>query len=326
MAENLDGQPSKRPLKKVRRQFLNKTPGENDDTIIESPGHFLNPHRTYVLKPCLSLIEENRKIRIDTTKITSYFKISGILVQEHMDSKIVTVNLNVNQKHVQIPWEYTIKRLESYGDADMADWAKRLRNHYATYPKMMSEYYSLFKSEDPKIIANLTKAKNQAILAYRMIESKYTFKKIQAFYNKDDTEILSSSFSEKFLGEMGYTVESFVNYSKLHGLPSLCDKECNLDLDIARRFLDSKTLSFGPIQNWAEYSTFFYDKDGHKHEKSIYFVNIYEPTKEGVFVTGYFIILSKEDGRQLTNMMNDIPTMEEENILKETINITFNEI
>ncbi len=126
MAENLDEQASKRSLKKVRRQFLNKTPEENQEMIVEPPTTFINPHKTYILKPCISLIEENRKIRIDTTKISSYFKISGVLVQEHLDSKVVTVNLNVNQKHVQIPWEYTIKRLESYGDADMAGWAKRL--------------------------------------------------------------------------------------------------------------------------------------------------------------------------------------------------------
>lgn len=283
----------KRTLSKVNRHSLHRAreeDEENDEMIAEPPAFYLNPKKVFMLSSCLCLAEDNRKIYVDTSYLNSYFNTTKIVLQNLLENRTVDINLQVSQNNPNAPLDYTIERLESYGNLELAMWAKRMKKYTSGYQKVMTDYYKLARSDDPAIIESMRSSQIEARFACEEIERQYAYKKLQAFSTLEGTEMLLSSFSEGFLEEMGYSVEEFIERVKEKGLPELFNKECGVHLDIAKKFLDGTTLSSGPIQDWSEYITTIYDKNGHKKEVKFHFLNIIEPRPEGILTTGYFIL------------------------------------
>jgi len=289
----MDYGPRKRVLSKINRHSLNRALQEEEEEPIENPPTFyLNPQKIFMLSSCLCLAEDNRKIYVDTSYLNSYFKTSNIIIQDKFFNKVVDVKLQVNSANT--PLDYTIDRLESYGNLELAMWAQRMKKYFLGYKKVMTNYYDLMNSQDPNMMAAMEKSQIDARLACKEIESQYSYKKLQAFSTLEGTEMLLSSYSEGFLEEMGYTVQEFMETVRGNGLPELFNKDCTVHLDIAKRFLDGTTLSSGSIQDWSEYFTTIKDKTGKKKEVKFHFVNILEPRPEGILTTGYFVLNPKD--------------------------------
>lgn len=288
---------NKRTLKKVRRHFINRHPNEEaDSSIINPSSQYIISDQINVISTCFGLVEKDRKLCMGTQFLTPYFNIDPeITVQNDLpEIKAVTLNLQLSPNNSILPWQYTAKRLESYGDLDLAAWANRLRKYHENYPHIMAKYFELINSDDPQTSKSLRKAKNRAALACKEIESRHCYRKLVSFSSKESTELLSSSYSEGLIKALGHnTVESFVSWTKSNGIPTLFESDCTDHLEIARKFYDCITLNSGIVQEGPEYRTVLYDKEGNKREVLAQYVNILEPSSEGFFISGYFILKTK---------------------------------
>ncbi len=283
----------KRSLKKVRRpnfhrnqhQTAPETPprDEGDQLPVEN--------NVQILNKCMGLVEINGKILINVQYLNPFLKISNPRIEDIFSFKAVTLNLNFKSEFVT-PWQEVVKKLENFGDVEHKDWAQKMRNYYEKRPKCIAEYFKVVTSNDNKVISNLRKAKARAVLACREIETKYSYRKLSMFVGRETTDLLSISYSEGLIKALGHeTSEEFINWSKTNGLPGMFDDDCPEHLQLAQDFFSLKVFNASDsISSKHEYITFIHTKDGERKQITAQYIYVMDPSSEGCFVSGYFII------------------------------------
>lgn len=239
MADNIptDTHNGKRTMTKVRLNFLNRRADECDsnDSISSSSDH--NNNTVYSLNPSVGLVEINGKVLVDPQYFNLHYTMTTTIIQDHNKMKAVMVHLSRKEDAEQSSLETAAKRLESYGDLELATWAHRIRKHQLNYPQTMAKYFGLVYSGNPDVVLSLKKAKSTAIQTCRDIEGKYPYCKVIHFFGKEANKLMSCSYNEWFLEEVGHTVDSFVTWSKENGLLHFIDNKCTLYLDFAKQLL-----------------------------------------------------------------------------------------
>ena len=282
---------TKRVLKKVRKDFLNKKDDQDETALVDPSTHILGSDQVHMIKACNCLVLVNRKICMGLQYLNSQYDVSAEITEAPFQPRRVYLNVRLNRQNETAPWEYTVKRLESYGDLDLAMWAHKVKEHYTNYPRTMNKYFELLNSQDPKILQYIEKCKNQAQAAMEEIENKYPYRKLSVLSSKESAEILCSSYNESFLNEVGHTPESFIECTQKNGLPAYFAADCGTNHHVAQKFLACVILNNnGPISEEPEFDTFIFDKNGDKKRVIGEVVNILEPTPEGIMVYIYFLI------------------------------------
>lgn len=280
----------KRVLSKVRRQFLNKR--SDEDGLAHN--HILpqnSPNETvHSINPSVGLFEVNGKVFVDAHYFNLYYNMTCTIIEDLNRMKAVMVHLCQKENLIQNCLESVAKKLESYGDLELATWAHRIRRNQANYPRIMAEYFELMRSDDSEIFLSLKRAKTSAILKCKDIESKYPYCKVLQFFGKESNKLLSCTYSEWFLKEVDHTIESFVAWSKKNGLLHFIDNNCSLYLDFAKQVLEGFSLKNGSVYEGSEYHTSFSDKNGDQKRTNIQSITILEPSSDGYFLYGYFIL------------------------------------
>ena len=280
----------RRNMKKVRLAFLNKEADQSEPKSTENFPRTLDHNKSYMIASTLGLGVLNKKIHIDTQFLNIHYSISSISIQVPLPNKLVVMNLALKQKDEPKYWEQAVQILEEDKNEDFLKWAKKIRDYYTNYPNLINGYFDLIRSNNPKVIANLRKAKARAVLALREIEQNHIYQRAVFFSNKESTQLLSTSYSDVFLHEIDYTVDNFISLVKEKGLPPIFESDNTKLLGLAESYLDFTTLNGNPVQETPEYTTYLYTKDGEKRYFIGQYVNIVEPTPEGVFTSAYFII------------------------------------
>ena len=289
----------RRVLKKVRINFINRRPDEAHADAGFPPQQLQDNNAIQMIDPAIGLVERNRKICVGVRFLNSYITINNLRVEEQISCKAVTFNIQMNQDHPILPWEHCVKRLESYGDLNLATWAQKIRSHHSVYPEVMAQYFELTKSQDPNTLANFAKAKNQVMLVQREIQSAYPYKCVRLFSNGSTTVPLEASYSEGFLKEISHTLESFCDLVRDSGIPTLFGGECPYHLEMAKSFLDCSMFQADPVKYGAEFHSYLYDKNGMKRLVCLQSISFVEPAPGGLFLTGYLVIKSLEGGQTL---------------------------
>jgi len=297
MHDNLENLTTeKRSLKKVRRPNFNRNnlPAEQENSNKEEIDCLPVENNVQVLNKCMGLVEINGKILISVQYLNPFLKISNPRIENIFSFKAVTLNLNFKSE-CTTPWQKIVQKLESYGDAEHAGWAQRMRSYYEKRPKMMEEYIKLVASGSNKTLSNLRKAKTRAVLACREIETKYSYRKLSTFAGKDGSDLLSISYSEDFIQALGHnTSEDFISWIKANGLPGAFDEDCPQHIQLAQDFFDLKAFHHNQtISSKPEYQTSIHTKDGQKKPITAQYIYVMDPTSEGFFISGYFIIKTK---------------------------------
>ena len=292
----------RRPLKKVRKSFLNRIHQTDEQAPPEDVNSTTEDNQINILNSCLGLVEVNGKVCMGTQFMNACINITSVKIENHLFWKSVTLNVQIRQEVSHNSWEKSVERLEKSEDLEQVRWGQRIRRHYTQYPQLMTNYFNIIRSSDPQVCLAVKKARTKARRACDDIESKYMYRKLQSFAGVDSLRLLSLSYSQDLLKEMGHTVDEFVDWSKQNGLPCLFEKDCPKHLEIAKKFVACSTLSGSVIQEEAEYQTFLYNKDGMRQKVTAQYINVLEPTADGMFHSGYFIVKEIEhSGKNIKN-------------------------
>lgn len=297
--ENDEDKSKVKVLKKVRRQFLRKAVEEEPPPLLVDPqAHHISGTDVYAINYSVGLVEHKRKICIGPQYLNIHFNVKKSTLASTKQSKTAALDLCINENNPPVSWEYTVKRLESYGDLQFATWAHRIRNHYAKYSKVMSNYYDLLESNSPGFHETYKLTQHEAENACREIESNYSYNKIVQFLKKDANELISSSYSEGFLEKIGHTPDSFLSWSKINGLPKILNTDSPMYEDIIKEFLNCIPMITNAIQEGPESESEIYHREGHKLKITAKCVTILDPTPEGIFYYFYLIIKDIDSSNQ----------------------------
>ena len=283
----------KRPLTKIRRPFLFRVPLESElsEPADTDQNSSTDSSQVNVLSKCLGLVEINKKILISLQYLNPFITINCSRIENVQNQKVVTMNITFNSDHLVPSWEDAVKRLESYEDKELGEWALWMRNYHENHSQVMSKYFEYLNSKDPQACIELRKAKKRAVLMCREIESKYSYRRLLAFARKESTDLLSVSYNEGMMKEIGHTPEEFLLWSKYNGLPGLFDRDCPGHLQVARNFFDFKALKKGEfVSRGPEYKVNIEDKEEKKHKMIAQYINVLDPAEGGFFLSGYLVI------------------------------------
>jgi len=280
----------KRTLHKVRKLFINKKAEDDDPENVDPASRLLNQNVTYMVKSDLCIVEVNRRIVVDMHLLNSNFDVSNAIIEDRYPQKSVILKLKVNENNSPVPWEYSVKRLESYGDLNMAVWARKLKDYHKHYMNLMAKYFAVFNSEDPLIQQEIEEVKIKACGAHQEIEAKYPYLKWVIFAGAESVDMVCSAYSEDFLKEFGHSVESFQTWVASNGIPSTLDGNSEVHHKIIQSFLDRLSVEKGAVYFGNEYPTFMVDAHGHKKDIIAQYVNVTDPTPDGLLLSGYIIL------------------------------------
>jgi len=109
----------KRSVSKVRRPFLNKKIDKDEPELIDPATKHITNRDVVMVTSSILTIKPGINIPPNVQYTNLAFSVSSITVGNHSRSKLITVNLQPNQKNINMPWDYMIKRLESGGDLEL---------------------------------------------------------------------------------------------------------------------------------------------------------------------------------------------------------------
>ncbi|CAD8085661.1 unnamed protein product [Paramecium sonneborni] len=172
--------------------------------VIVFPQKFLNPLLTFRMNGDFHLyadaryIQSHNPLKIGISCQNPYKKITNIV----LDQCTETITLQYTQLDFsQIPWEYVIKRLESYGDFEMNKLGLYIR-------KYNEQLNSGLNQENSKMVE-----KNQ----YR---SKGSYK-YQYIKELDQFFISSVTYDIKLIEDLGFSLPQFIEQCFKTGIPEI---------------------------------------------------------------------------------------------------------
>jgi len=228
-----------------------------------------------------------------------YYNITVKIVQDVSNQKKAHCVFNINPNNVPIPWRCTVHRLESYGDADLKDWARRIEAYYLNYSQVIKSYFDMINVEnldEGRVQIGLRKARKRAMNAVREVEEKSVYFRTVHFSNEEGTELLSGDLHEEFLKELDFSLEDFATLTERNGILTVFDYESEIYLEYTKKFFECITLNGSPMQIHPEYTTIIFRKDGTKKEVVMQNIVILEPTLTGIFTYTYYMIVGKGKG------------------------------
>ena len=294
---NPDQNRKKRVLKKVREQFIHKKPDENSAKDIDPTTRCLSTGVAYPIIPSIGLVEIDRKICVELEFVQSHYHLTNVIAENDMGSSMVTMYFQRNTDTPMIPWEYAVKRLESYGDLELAMWAHRIRSCYTNHQLSMEKYFSQMYSGERRTDFTMDKARIKAEIACQNIESQYPYFKGVYFSTRDTTDLLTVTMNDSFLKEMGHTVESYFIQLKNKGIMPIVPKESITTKGFGKSFLNYFMGTYKPTE---DENDFMYDKNGGRRKCVMQNMMILDPTPDGIYIYIYFI-LKKERSKVDTN-------------------------
>jgi len=293
-----DKKSKKRTLKKVRWQYIRKIADSNDPGIVDPASWLLNSNTVYVIRSELLLFEKNREIRMDIQQLQNRCNLSTKISHTPYKQKILDLCLNNSEKNN--PYlEYSLKRLESFGDLDLAAWAHKIRDYYSNHEKLMKEYFGLLHSQDNHSIDLLKNIRIKAQETIEEIEQNHAFSKLFAFWGKESVQLNAISYNEGFLEYTGFTIETLEEWIKLNGAPQFFEQSKLPFASAAKHFLNALKLEVGPIHFGPEYECLMTRRDGHKIKVPFKFIKILEPREDGFFLHSYFIVNKAKEEQYL---------------------------
>lgn len=312
----------KRSVSKVRRPFLNKRTDENEpETAIDSATKYITNNDVWLIATSIVNSKKDKKISTSIKFLNSHFNVKSITTGNHPRSKVVTLNLKVNQKNVSMPWEYMTKKLEAYDDIELLSMIKEFAKLHVGFTKAISTNFGLLPSDNPQSEVEMRKIKARAVKACREIENNMKSYHKSVFYiSKGKANLLSLSYSEGLLKKLGYTVDNFQSWSKSNGIPAIFDgQDMGYKEAVSKRFfgffecakLDGETLDLGP-----EFVMPVYRNEGRQREVGVKYISILDPLPDGIFLTGYTMVKSKK---------RDLEKENQEGVFEDGSNIGSNE-
>jgi len=286
--------PKKRVLKKVRSRFLHKKPEENSAQDIDPTTRCLSTGTVHQMVPSIGLVEVDRKICTELRFIQFRYDISTIDLNKTPLSSSVTINFKINPEYLAVPWEYTIKRLESYGDLNLATWAHIIKNYYAQGPgKLYSKRFEMMMNE----------TRERAALTCETFESQYPYHKGIFLTNETSTELLSVSWNESFLKEMGHTSENFMERISKDGLQPMSPQDSAINRNFGKVFLNYVLGKCQPIQEEPDFVAYLYNKDGTVRKCVLQNYLIMYPAPEGIYFISYYILKKEKENTGFSNRL-----------------------
>lgn len=282
----------KRVLRNIRKNFVNKKP-ENDQDLAAPLWKNVDDDKFRMIDTSIGLMEKDRKILVGVRYLNPFVKINKVSLETGTQKQAVTLSLGIQENSSMLPWEYHVKRLESYGDLDLVTWAYKIKSFHSKYNEIMTQYFDAMNSDDPNIIEQFIKTKEKAVLASKQIESSYAYKKVTIFLGKSAPKLTAVSYSEAIIKQLGHSTESFISNIKENGIPTLFKGDCFLHLDIGKKFLECASMNKNTCTEWPECSTFIYDRHGRKQKVLAQLAGVVHPTSEGLLLDGYLIINNK---------------------------------
>ena len=277
----------KRVLKKVREQYIRKKPDWNDPRDIDPSTRLLCTGEVHPIIPCIGLVEIDRKICVEIEFVHFQYNVSSVTIENNMGSSKLILGFSPNKDSSSTPWEYAVKRLESYGDLELATWAHKIRACFANHSLSMNKYFEQVYSGEKSVNFSLEKARTKAALMCESIESQYPYFKGVFLSKKNSTDLVTVTMSDGFLKEMGHSPESFLLQQKKKGITPIVPKESATTKNFGMAFLN---YFMGNYQPTNEENDALYDKDGTRRKCIMQNVLILDPTPEGILIYNYFIL------------------------------------
>jgi len=283
----------KRALTKVRRDFLFKKAEENEEKDVDPSTRYLTSSQVNVIAGDIGLVEINREICLELWYANGHYKIGNFEIEGRSHSRVATLNLKPENSNL-CPWEYTVKRLESYGDLSLATWAHRLKTCQNNHTKFMRSYYETFKQNDSEMLKTIHQVMEKARFLCKEVENNHAFYKVRYFANQEAKNLSSISYDERFLKKLGHdSIEEFGKWVLKNGIPTMSEQDAPVNLKYGQLVLDCNVADYESIFQGPEQPSRLVDKNGFKKDVMMQTVFIPEPTEEGIYVNTYYLLIDK---------------------------------
>jgi hypothetical protein len=283
----------KRALTKVRRDFLFKKADENEEEKeIDPSTRCLSNNQVNIIAGDLGMVERNREICLEFYYANQQYQVDRFELEQRSHSLVINLELKSHKFNV-CPVEYTIKRLESYGNLELATWAHRIKKSQTSHSQSMTRYYDALKLSGSNGLATLIEAKERADLLCKDLESRYSFFKVRYFADQDSKHLSSISFDGGFLKRIGHNIHDFGSSAVRNGLPIITDETSIGNMKYGQAMLDCNLVDYESVFEGPEQTSKLVDKNGFKKNVQMRTVFILEPSPEGVYMNTYYILLDQ---------------------------------
>jgi len=282
----------KRTLKKVRRDFINKKRDDDETKEVDPSTRLLNSNKIHLIAGNIGLVEINRQIYLEPGYVNMLYAVQDVKIDQRPGNSIIRLSFQVNNKNNLMPWEYTVKRLESYGDLNLATWAYKIKSYYAKHMAAMANYYDAINMKSSNQLDEVRETSRQL---YQEIESQRSFFMARYLAKIESIELVSASYDEGFLKELGFDIHNFSSWVLGNGLPKMLEQDCSIGMKFAKLFLNSTMTDYKTIQKEPQHLNALVDRNGGKKLRGLQTILVTEYAEEGIYLSAYCTLLKEQE-------------------------------
>lgn len=208
-----------------------------DYQLIPYPSKFLSPARLYRLYADLILMEKDDTL-VSGASLYNNFKIyKNAQMYESMNQKLVRVKIE-NRDIPVMDWRAVTEKLGRSDSKELKNWTQVIREYCERYEnvvkKMQKDQDEMTNNKQVQLVE-----RNKKLEQFRQnIMKTYPYAESKVQFINGQMQITEMSFSEKYLAELGFTIDEFTSTVFQEGMPEILSLSSHAGTSIAKLRLE----------------------------------------------------------------------------------------
>lgn len=188
----------------------------------KTPQRFMNAITITRLESDVFFIEANRAIFCELSMLNNFMRFrSAEVVDDYNGVKVLKLPLQPKIFSIGAPWQYAVRRFESYGDNEMYEWARIIEDFSTKYElliKQTNESNNGLKKEEMEQLKTINSMLNtQKSCFFKNFPCLEMVWKIR----KGTMSLTELNLNETYIKHLGYQLNSFVSTVLHEGFPMI---------------------------------------------------------------------------------------------------------
>ncbi|CAD8106873.1 unnamed protein product [Paramecium primaurelia] len=230
--------------------------------LVVFPKRFLNPLSTFRMNGDFHLYSDaknivfNNNLKLGVSSQNPYKKVSQVLIQKgRLIIQYTQLDFSIT------PWEYVVKKLDSYGDSDIHQLSQYIQKYNESLKDGLQQVQGTFENSVPNYRAS----------------GLYQYKYIK---DLDQLFISQVQYDINLIEELGYNVQAFIDSCLKYGIPEISLKYGSTNQEYYKNIMEFAKPLAHPEQTQEYYLYSHVYPEGLKTEVTLQVEHLTNSTEE----------------------------------------------
>jgi hypothetical protein len=187
--------------------------------VIPAPLKYSYPTQTHQLYADVILMEHHNSILTEPSLLNNFKFFKNIHINNTSGQKIVKL-MPEDRTYEPVNWKQVVERFENSDSTQIRAWAESVKNFCERYETIIRDYEIAESSGlSSDMLKSYKEMTDKTDKLRQNLEKNYPCIEMKSQLRNGQIKLTEMNYSEKFISELGYSLESFASTVFEEGLP-----------------------------------------------------------------------------------------------------------